>query len=64
MAGKFESKKSDFVFLFCTGCKYYFGNQACKAFPQKIPNNIFNAEREHLKPLPDQTGEFVFERAA
>lgn len=35
---------------------------ACKAFPEEIPEEIVLGQIRHDKVLPDQVGEYVFEK--
>jgi len=49
----------------CFDCKYYnrYDNKklSCKAYPEGIPENIFNNTIEHNKVLEGQTKEYIFE---
>lgn len=46
---------------FCKDCKHFLGEGKCRAF-DKIPFEVyFNAPRGHAKPLPGQTGDYVFD---
>jgi len=55
-------------------CRHYLGirwfgnteaseNNYCEAFPGGIPAEIAYGENKHLRPLPDQVNDVVFERA-
>jgi hypothetical protein len=61
---KFIIKPNDIAILLCPSCQYYLSKQKCKAFPDGIPNDIFDADKTHDKLVEGQTGDFVFERAA
>ncbi len=54
-------------------CKHYLGiiksdgtemteTNHCKAFPKHIPVEIAYGNNLHLKPLPDQDNDIVFEK--
>jgi hypothetical protein len=54
-------------------CKHYLGvkwfaaeesseNNICKAFPDGIPQEIAYGTNQHLKPLPDQGNDIVYEK--
>ena len=54
-------------------CKHYIGviqpdgterteTNSCKAFPEGIPAEIAYGDNLHLKPLPDQGNDKVFEK--
>ena len=54
-------------------CKHYIGviqpdgtelteTNSCKAFPKGIPAEIAYGSNRHLKPLPDQRNDIVFEK--
>lgn len=45
----------------CSSCKNYKGDFKCKAFQERIPNEIFLGFEPHKKPLPDQKNDIVFE---
>ena len=45
----------------CSLCKNYYGDFKCKAFKEKIPEEIFNGFNNHSKPLPKQDNDIVFE---
>jgi hypothetical protein len=44
----------------CINCKNYLGDLTCQAF-KEIPESILVGENEHLKPLPEQDNDIVFE---
>lgn len=46
----------------CTSCIHYnpFKERTCKAFPTKIPSDIFTGKRKHIKVLKAQTGKHTF----
>jgi hypothetical protein len=46
--------------MICCKCKNYSHNGKCKAF-NSIPNEILLGANKHLKPLPDQGNDIVFE---
>lgn len=46
---------------YCMECKNYLSVGKCRAFPEKIPEEIFYGEIEHEKPLPKQGNNIVFE---
>lgn len=54
-------------------CKHYIGiiqpngtesteTNSCKAFPKGIPEIIAYGDNRHLKPLPSQDNDIVFEK--
>ena len=54
-------------------CKHYLGiiqpdgtemteTNYCKAFPKHIPSEIAYGDNKHLKPLPGQNNDIVFEK--
>ena len=54
-------------------CKYYFGIiqpdgteetevNNCKAFPDGIPNEIAYGNNKHLKVLPNQKNDIIYEK--
>jgi len=49
----------------CFKCKYYnkYDNYefSCKAFPEGIPEKVFDNTIEHDHKLPNQTGDYVYE---
>lgn len=46
----------------CTKCKFFnYDNFECKAFEGFIPDEILSGKNKHLKPLPDQGNDIVFE---
>ncbi len=45
----------------CLNCKHYVDNLVCGAFSDGIPPEILEGEIEHLKPLPNQDNDIVFE---
>ena len=43
--------------LQCALCKHLLANRKCKAFPKKIPNEIFaTGEHDHTKPFDGDNG--------
>ena len=42
----------------CNLCKHNYYDNTCRAFPDKIPDNIWD---KHEKPLKDQDNDIVFE---
>lgn len=42
--------------IYCLTCKHYQGIQTCKAFPEKIPDEIFTGLENHDKPYPGDNG--------
>ena len=54
-------------------CKHYGGmiqedgqagwRHTCKAFPDGIPQEIWEGKNQHFEPLPDQENKIVFEKA-
>jgi hypothetical protein len=50
----------------CSSCKHQYDviekGRTCKAFPEGIPDEIWLGENKHLKPLPDQKNDIVFEK--
>lgn len=47
--------------LNCLNCKNYIDDLKCFAFADKIPDIILEGDNEHLKPLPEQENDIVFE---
>lgn len=49
----------------CLKCKHYhvsnFDGFTCDAFPEGIPDELFFKGEKHLKPLPEQGNNIVFE---
>lgn len=54
-------------------CRYYLGvsqpdgtemteRVVCNAFPNGIPDEIAYGDNKHLKPLPDQMNDIVYEK--
>ncbi len=40
----------------CDTCKNYIGNSTCKAFPEKIPDEIISGIEDHTTPYPGDNG--------
>ena len=40
----------------CLDCKHYTGLSTCNAFPEKIPQEIFDGTVEHVIPYPGDGG--------
>jgi len=40
----------------CFICKHYKGDRKCKAFPEKIPKEIFFGEKDHTKKFKGDNG--------
>lgn len=40
----------------CSWCKWYNGDNSCKAFPSGIPLDIWRGKRVHDKPIPGDNG--------
>ena len=40
----------------CFLCKHYIGVMRCKAFPEKIPEEIMTGFKDHSKPYPGDNG--------
>lgn len=48
--------------LICFKCKHFREFKGgCDAFPDGIPDEIVSGENQHLKPLPDQKNNIIFE---
>lgn len=48
--------------LVCLKCKHFMGKDVkCIAFENIIPDIILTGENDHLKPLPDQKNNIIFE---
>lgn len=47
----------------CLFCKHFEESGKCKAFPQEIPDEIYNGQELHPTPLEDQENELAFELA-
>lgn len=40
----------------CNNCKNYFGLFQCRAFPERIPDEIFLGDHDHRTPYPGDNG--------
>lgn len=40
----------------CGNCAHYDGFLKCKAFPERIPNDLLTVEISHDKPYPNDGG--------
>jgi hypothetical protein len=49
-----------FVFPICNNCKNKIDGLKCKAF-DVIPDEIYDGENDHSKPLPGQKNDVIFE---
>lgn len=49
-----------FQFPICNDCKNHIRGLKCKAFDM-IPDEIFDGDNDHSKPLPEQENDIVFE---
>lgn len=63
---KFTSRLGDagFAMAFgqCIGCKHYDAeNDVCPAFPDIVPQDIYDKIIKHNVILPNQVGETIFE---
>lgn len=45
----------------CMECKHYIIDRTCNAFPDYIPDEIWEGKDDHSKPLPEQDNDIVFE---
>ena len=45
----------------CINCKNHLIGKKCNAF-KDIPNEIWEGENDHSKPLPNQNNDIVFEK--
>ncbi len=45
----------------CFLCKNYLSDLTCQAFPKGIPEEILIDKNDHLKPLPEQNNDIIFE---
>ena len=49
----------------CARCKHWMSDNRgwgkCSAFPKGIPEKILLNKKKHIKPLPDQKNDIVFE---
>ena len=51
----------------CVKCKHFNKELSftpvfkCLAFPEKIPDSIFEGRNKHTKPLPNQDNDITFE---
>lgn len=41
---------------YCYKCKNFIGNSKCKAFPDKIPDEIIAGIEDHTTPFPGDNG--------
>jgi hypothetical protein len=48
------------VKIACNTCDYKRKNVKCKAFPDRIPNEILEGKNMHTKPLPNQGNDIVY----
>ena len=48
----------DWLFRPCTGCVHLISekNATCAAFPDRIPDAIWNGENQHTEPFPGDHG--------
>lgn len=44
----------------CQNCEHYWGDLACAAFTERIPDEILTGDNDHTHKHPDQVGDFVF----
>lgn len=50
-----------YSFPACNKCQHLNrGTFSCKAFPERIPNEILDGDNDHTKPLPNQGNDLVF----
>lgn len=47
----------------CKYCKHFRFDGTCTAFPTKIPLDIVSGATKHLKPLPNQKNNIIYEPA-
>lgn len=47
--------------FYCQKCSHYMGSNLCLAFPDGIPQEIFEGEATHEEVLETQDGDFVHE---
>lgn len=40
----------------CLECKHYEGMHVCKAYPEKIPMEIFTGQHDHTEPYEGDNG--------
>ena len=40
----------------CNRCAHYYGRARCKAFPERIPNDIIDGKADHHEPYPGDRG--------
>ncbi len=40
----------------CKWCIHYTGGRACKAFPEKIPDELWSGENLHYEPVDGDNG--------
>jgi len=45
----------------CLACKHLGKPLTCKAFPKGILKKILDVKIDHIKPIPDQDNDIVFE---
>ena len=53
---KFTAKPKEIKVPICNECKHRMGGGKCKAFPEGIPNEIFNSFIDHRKPVEGDHG--------
>jgi hypothetical protein len=49
----------------CNTCRHWIpakGKTICKAFSERIPDEIFFGNNKHTQPLPGQKNDIVFEK--
>lgn len=49
------------VIVICNNCKHNLGGGRCKAFEERIPDEIFSGKNNHSKPLSYQLNDIVFD---
>lgn len=45
----------------CATCKWFFGVESCKAFPDRIPQEILSGEFDHTKKHPKQDNDILYD---
>jgi hypothetical protein len=61
LVDRWNSDEDSEKMTICISCKHYGAGLRCAAFPDGIPQEIWNTENNHSVPLPGQGNAIVFE---
>ena len=53
---KFIGTKDDFYFPICNDCKHKLKDLTCRAFPNRIPDEILEGKTDHHFEYPGDNG--------